>query len=84
MIILMMGPQACGKGTQGELLSKELNLPLIPVGQLLRDVPPTHPRYSEIQSQLQEGVLVSYDITAQVIKERIDESDCKNGYILDG
>ncbi len=84
MIIQMMGPQACGKGTQGELLSKELNLPIISVGQLLRDIPESHPRYQEVQGQLNSGVLVSYDLTVQIINERLSEKDCKNGYILDG
>lgn len=84
MIIQMMGPQACGKGTQGEKLSEHLGLPLITVGQLLRDIPKEHPQHSLIQDQMKRGVLVDYAATACIIKERISNPDCNNGYILDG
>jgi len=79
-----MGPQACGKGTQGEKLSHYLNLPLVTPGALLRDVPETHPRHKELTELLNKGELAPFDLTAQLIKDRIAKEDCKNGYILDG
>lgn len=84
MIILLIGPQGSGKGTEGKLLSKALNLPLIGVGDLLRDISPDHTKYSMVKKQMEEGVLVDYETTAIVIKERIAKQDCINGYILDG
>jgi adenylate kinase len=84
MIFLMMGPQACGKGTQAELLSKKYNLPAISVGQLLRDIPEISPWYERAQNQLNKGVLVDTDIVISLIKERVSLKDCNRGFILDG
>jgi adenylate kinase len=84
MIILLIGPQGSGKGTEGKLLSESLNLPLIGVGELLRNTPSNHPKYSLIMSQLKNGNLVDYESTAHVIKDRVALHDCINGYILDG
>lgn len=79
-----MGPQGCGKGTQGEKLSKYLDLPTISVGASLRAVPESHPRYTELQTILNSGALAPQDLVADLIKDRISQPDCKNGYILDG
>jgi len=84
MILLLIGPQGSGKGTEGKLLSEALNLPLIGVGELLRDTPTDHPKYALIKQQMQKGVLVDYETTAAIIKERVAMSDCTQGYILDG
>jgi adenylate kinase len=84
MIILLMGPQGSGKGTEGKLLSKALQLPLIGVGELLRQTSPSHPKYELISEQLRKGDLVDYATTAAVIRQRISQPDCANGYILDG
>jgi adenylate kinase len=84
MKILLIGPPACGKGTIGELLSEKLKLPLISVGQLLRDVPETDPRYERVHAKMDKGDLVSGEITSELLKDRLDMDDCKNGYILDG
>ena len=84
MILLLIGPQGSGKGTEGKLLSEALNLPLIGVGELLRDTPTNHPKYPLIKQQMQKGLLVDYETTATIIKERIAMPDCAQGYILDG
>lgn len=79
-----MGPQGSGKGTQGEMLSEYLGIPLISVGGLLREMPKTHPRNKEAEEYMERGELVPYDIAAELIQERISLPDCINGYILDG
>ncbi|OGC38362.1 hypothetical protein A3K42_00570 [candidate division WWE3 bacterium RBG_13_37_7] len=84
MKIALMGPQGCGKGTIGEMLSEKLNIPLVSMGQILRDVPKTHPRYTELQKIMAEGDLVPQELASQFLRERVNQPDCANGYILDG
>ncbi len=84
MKLLLMGPQGCGKGTIGEKLSEKLGIPLISVGQVLRDIPADHYLYEEMHSAMVKGVLAPNDKVAELLKERVLEEDCKNGYILDG
>jgi len=84
MMILLMGPQGCGKGTQGEKLSGFLNIPLITVGDLLRDLSQTHPRYVELHSVMDKGELAPFDLVAQLIQEKITALNCGSNYILDG
>ncbi|NMB69979.1 AAA family ATPase [candidate division WWE3 bacterium] len=80
----MMGPQACGKGTQGRMLSAALGIPLVTNGELLRNLSDTHPYKKLISSQMNKGELVDQKFVAQIIKDRISKPDCANGYILDG
>ena len=56
MKLLLMGPQGCGKGTIGEMLSEKLGIPLISVGQVLRDIPADHHLYEEMHSAMVKGV----------------------------
>lgn len=84
MIIIILGPQASGKDTQGLKLQKEFNIPLIPVGDLLRKLPEDHPEYKNVRKAMNAGELVDYAVTAKVIKDRLSLPDCANGYILDG
>lgn len=84
MKILLLGPQGSGKGTIGDLLSKELGLPLISNGEVLRALPVSHPRYQEIHDAMHRGELVPQDFLASMLKERTSKEDCSNGFILDG
>jgi adenylate kinase len=84
MKLLMIGPQACGKGTQGEKLSEYLGIPLVTGGDLLRKLDPTHPRYPEIMRIMNAGELVPQDFLAELYKARVAEPDANNGFILDG
>jgi len=79
-----MGPQGSGKGTIGKMLSQHLKLPLVTLGQLLRDLPESNPRYNEVNDLMDRGELVPFDIAAALLKERISHEDCVNGYIMDG
>ena len=79
-----MGPPASGKGTIGELLSSKLKLPLVSGGDLLRALPSTHPRYTELHKKMDAGDLAPSDLIASLLKERVSHSDCASGYILDG
>jgi adenylate kinase len=84
MIIQLMGPQGCGKGTEGALLTEELGIPLFGPGELFRNLSEKSPYFKKAKDQTERGVLVDNDITAAILKERIAEPDCVHGYILDG
>jgi len=81
---MLIGPQACGKGTQGEMLSKKLNLPLVGVGDLLRAIPENHPKYQLVQDEMKRGELANHEVVADLLKKRVLRKDCADGYILDG
>ncbi len=84
MIISLIGPQGCGKGTVGEKLGEKLNIPLISVGDILRAIPENDPDYTRINDAMKQGILVPQDAVSALIKKRISQDDCANGYILDG
>lgn len=84
MKILLMGPPASGKGTIGKMLSEKLGIPLISNGALLRALTPEHPYYERVHQCMSLGELVPQDILAELLNNRTQEEDCKNGFIIDG
>lgn len=83
--LIFIGPPASGKGTQTEKLSKELNLPHVDTGSLLRKAIKSGSEIGKIaNSYIEKGNLVPIDIVASIIKERLMEKDCEKGFILDG
>ena len=80
----MMGPQGSGKGTIGEMLSKRLGIPLLSVGQILRDLPETHKKYQELQRIMVEGHLAPQKFVAELLMEEVAQPEYEKGYILDG
>lgn len=83
--LIFLGPPACGKGTQTSKLAKFLNLPHIDTGSLLRaEIKAQTPNGIIAKSFIDKGNLVPVDLVATIIKERLSQDDCKNGYILDG
>lgn len=84
-IIVLMGPQGAGKGTQARLLSERLNLPIVATGDILREMALSeNPLGLQIRSVQASGQLVSDDILGEVIKTRLSCADCESGCILDG
>lgn len=83
--IMFIAPPAAGKGTQAEILEKKYNIPHISTGDILRDISKEN---SEIGNYVREtvasGNLVKDDITYQLIKQRLQLPDCRNGFIIDG
>lgn len=84
-VFIFLGPPGCGKGTQTDTLSKELNIPHIDTGSLLRENIKNETEFGKIaKSFIDKGQLVPIEVVASVIGERISREDCKTGYILDG
>lgn len=82
---IFLGPPASGKGTQTKLLKNQLNLPHVDTGSMLRAAIANGSESGKIaKSFMDEGNLVPVEIVANIIKERLSEDDCKNGFILDG
>lgn len=85
LVIIIMGPQGSGKGTQGELLRKHFGIPLITVGQMFRDeVKKDTELGRKLASYINTGLLVPNDINNEMVHQRLNEPDIKKGYMLDG
>lgn len=84
-VFIFLGPPGCGKGTQTDKLSGELNIPHIDTGSLLRENIKNETEFGKIaKGFIDKGQLVPIQVVESVIKERISRPDCKEGYILDG
>ena len=85
MKLVFLGPPGAGKGTQASLLSKDLNIPHISTGEILRKAVKDGTELGKkIQAVIDSGNLVPDQMIVGIIKERTSESDCSSGYILDG
>jgi len=84
-ILILLGPPGAGKGTVGNKLSQMWNLPLISSGDLLREnVNKETELGKKAKDYMEKGELVPDEIVVSIIKKRTSESDCENGFILDG
>ena len=85
MNIIFFGAPGAGKGTQAEIVSKRLNIPTISTGNIIREAIKNATEMGEsAKKYIEAGKLVPDDVVIGIIKDRLDESDCKNGFILDG
>ena len=85
MKLILLGAPGAGKGTQAEILSKLLNVPTISTGNILRAaIKNGTPVGLEAKSYIEAGQLVPDAVIIGIIRERLAEADCANGYILDG
>ena len=85
MKLVFLGPPGAGKGTQAERLSKELGIPHISTGEILRHaVSQGSPLGIEASKFLQAGQLVPDDLMVRVVSERLSHKNRERGYILDG
>lgn len=83
--LILVGPPASGKGTQTKRLAEETNLPHVDTGSLIRAAMKSGSEAGNIaKGYVEKGELVPVEIVARIIKERLQEDDCKNGFILDG
>ena len=85
MKIIMLGPPGAGKGTQAQFLVEKYKLPQISTGDLLRKAVADGTELGTMAKQkMNEGQLVPDNIILELVKERVGQADCLNGYILDG
>ena len=85
MKLILLGAPGAGKGTQAEILSKELNIPTISTGNILRAAMKNGTKVGlEAKAYVEAGKLVPDEVIIGIIRERLAEPDCAKGYILDG
>lgn len=85
MKALLLGAPGAGKGTQAQFITREFNIPQISTGDMLRAaIKAGTPLGLEAKKIMDEGGLVRDDIIIGMVKERIAQDDCQNGFLFDG
>jgi len=85
MHLIIYGPEGSGKGTQAQILSRELNLPVLTSGDLVRKAAEMNNRIGRIcRLALESGSYVQDDIMYQLWRDKLKEPQSKKGFILDG
>jgi len=83
--IILIAPQAAGKGTQSALIREKYGIPHISVGDLLRSARSNETEIGrKIIDYQDKGILVPQEIVSQILEDRLNMDDCQNGFILDG
>ena len=85
MKLIIMGPPGAGKGTQAALIKEEFKLAHISTGDMFRAaIKNSTPLGVEAKKYIDQGNLVPDSVTIGLVKERLQEADCKEGFMLDG
>ena len=85
MKVILLGAPGCGKGTQAKYISEKYRLPHISTGDLFRDnIKNKTPLGQKVKAIMDSGNLCPDDLTVELVKDRLNQPDCKNGYLLDG
>lgn len=85
MNIILLGPPGAGKGTQAKLISEKYSIPHISTGDIFRkNISEKTPLGVKAKSYMDKGQLVPDELTIDLVKDRLQQEDCKNGFLLDG
>jgi adenylate kinase len=85
MNVLLMGPPGAGKGTQAERIVAEYQIPHVSTGDMFRRaMSEGTPLGLEAKSYVDKGLLVPDEVTIGIVRERLHQPDCENGFLLDG
>lgn len=85
MKIVLLGPPGAGKGTQAKSISNRYSIPHISTGDIFRkNISENTPLGIEAKTYMDNGQLVPDEVTINMVKDRLQQDDCKNGYLLDG
>lgn len=85
MRIILLGPPGAGKGTQAQYIKEALHIPQISTGDMLRAAIKQQTALGkQVEAIMQKGELVSDETIIALVKERIAQTDCQHGFLLDG
>ena len=85
MIIIMLGAQGTGKGTVAGLISGEIGIPQISTGDIFRaNIKNGTELGQKAKTYMDQGLLVPDELVCDLVVDRVQQEDCKEGYILDG
>ena len=85
MKIILLGAPGSGKGTQAGFISEKFNIPHISTGDIFREnMKNGTPLGLKVKALMDSGNLCPDELTVELVKGRLDQPDCKNGYLLDG
>ncbi|ATD53958.1 adenylate kinase [Clostridium chauvoei] len=85
MKIVLLGPPGAGKGTQAKSISNRYSIPHISTGDIFRkNISENTPLGIEAKKHIDKGQLVPDEVTINMVKDRLQDEDCKGGYLLDG
>ncbi|CAA0083194.1 Adenylate kinase [BD1-7 clade bacterium] len=85
MRLILLGAPGAGKGTQAQYITEKYNIPQISTGDMLRAAIKAESELGlKVKGVMASGGLVSDDIIIALVKERIAQSDCENGFLFDG
>lgn len=85
MKLILLGAPGAGKGTQAEVISEKYNIPTISTGNIIRAALKNGTEMGlKAKAYTEQGKLVPDDVVIGIIRERLAESDCEGGFILDG
>ncbi|MBA4228217.1 MAG: adenylate kinase [Hyphomonas sp.] len=85
MRLIILGPPGAGKGTQAQRLVERYSIPQLSTGEMLRVAVATGTEIGrEVKAIMDRGELVPDDVVNHMVSDRIDQEDCRRGFILDG
>ena len=85
MKIIFLGAPGAGKGTQADIVSERLGIPTISTGAIIREAIKNGTKMGVLAKKfIEQGALVPDDVVIGIVKERLAQSDCAKGFILDG
>ncbi len=84
-ILLLIGPPGCGKGTQARFITRNLGIPAISTGDILRDASSSRTELGRrVRAVMESGGLVGDEIVNELVAARVLDDDCRDGFVLDG
>lgn len=85
MKIIMLGAPGAGKGTQAKMIAEKYSIPHVSTGDIFRaNIKNGTELGKEAQKYMDQGLLVPDELTVKILLDRVAQSDCTNGYVLDG
>lgn len=85
MNLILLGAPGAGKGTQAEILCQRLNIPTISTGNMIREALKSGTEMGlKAKAFIEAGQLVPDEVVIGIVRDRLQEDDCRNGFILDG